>query len=79
MSNEKIQVFVKTITGKTVTFDLDPNDSVESVKALIHDKEGVPPDQQRLVFGGKQLEDGKTLKDYDIQSESTIHLILRLR
>lgn len=74
-----MQIFFKTLTGKTLTLDLDPNDSIESVKTKIHDKEGVPPDQQRLVFGGKQLEDGHVLSDYDVKEESTVHLILRLR
>jgi hypothetical protein len=74
-----IQVFFKTLTGKNLTLDLDPNESVENVKKLIHEKEGIPPDQQRLVFSGKQLDDGKLLSDYDVKSESTVHLVLRLR
>lgn len=74
-----IQVFFKTLTGKTLTLDLDPNESVENVKKIIHEKEGIPPDQQRLVFSGKQLDDGKLLSDYDVKSESTVHLVLRLR
>ena len=76
---QSMQIFIKTLVGGTLTLEVSPNEYIEDVKLQIEAYEGIPPKDQRLIFAGMQLEDGRTLADYKVQRESTFHLVLRLR
>ena len=76
MINVQMQIFVKTLTGKTITLNVEPSDSIYDVQVQIEGREGIPTDQQRLIFTGKQLGAELTLSDYNVERDSTLHLVL---
>lgn len=79
VSASAMQITVKTVTGQAIPLTVEPGDTIEAVKGMLQNKAGMPPDQQRLLYSGKQLEDNRTLADYNIQDQAILHLVLRLR
>lgn len=75
----QLQIFVKSISGKTRTLTVSRTDTIAQIKAQIRDKEGIAPEEQRLIFAGKNLEDTKTVADYNLTADTTLHLVLRVR
>ena len=73
------RILVKTLTGKELELGVEPNDTIERIKERVQEKEGIPPMQQRLIYGGKQIADEKTVRDYKIEGGSVLHLVLALR
>ncbi len=73
-----MQIFVKNLSGKTIAFDVELSDTIQSVKEKVTQRDGIPVEQQRLIYSGKQLENAKTLSEYDIQKDGTLHLVLRI-
>jgi len=74
-----MQITIKTLTGKSVYLDVEPSHTIAEVKSKIQESEGIPAEHQRLIFSGKQLDDDKTLSDYGVEHQNTLHLVLRLR
>ena len=78
-NKDSYQIYIKTLTGKSIVLEVSPSDKIEDIKEKIREREGIPPDQQRFIYSGKQIEDGKTIQDYNIKPDSTLHMVLRLR